>query len=135
MEYGFALVAVWMLYTLFSWTLHLAASRNQGKLDLTFVERYAQQRTEALLIDFAGKGLPEMNRRQIWRRIGWIWKSTRTIALHSGRWSVAPWLALFALIGFILGLKTLFSPNSHNLRLLLGGRDFVSFLVADRRKN
>lgn len=135
MEHALALVALWIFYTLFSWTPNLAASRTRGDFNLTFSERNAQQRTEALLRDFAGPGLPDMNRRQIWRRIAWIWKSTRAIALHSGRWSVAPWLALFAVIGFLLGLKTLFAPNSRSLRLLLGGRDFVSFLVADRRKN
>jgi len=135
MQYWFALVAVWIVYTLLSWALQLSASRRQTDLRLSFEERDAQRRTEALLRDFGGAGLPEMNRREIWRRIVWIWKSARMIALRSGRWTAAPWLALFALVGLGLGFKTLLIPNSYDLRLLLGGRDFLSFLVADRRKN
>lgn len=134
MQYLLAFVVIWILYTLLSWSLQLLASRRQTDFRLSFDERHAQNRAEALLREFGGNGLPTMTRSEIWRRIVWIWKSARLITLRSGRWSAVPWLAVFALLGLGLGLKTVLFPNSSDLRLLLGGRDFLSFLVADRRK-
>lgn len=113
-----------------SWVAEMIIGGTQRELLLSFDEKTAHQRADETQQAFTDSRLPPLGRMEILRRVAWIWKSARVMALRSGRWSALPWIVLIAGLCCAVVVKTLISPNSHNLRIILGGREFVLFLVA-----
>lgn len=135
MEYVLAATAGFIAFTLVPWAAEILTSRGDPEVILASDERTALQRTEEIVRLFADNALPEMGRLEMLRRVNWIWRSARLIALRSGRWSAIPWLALGALCCLALSVKTLIVPDSHDLRLLLGGREFLDYFTLVKRRS
>ncbi len=87
---------------------------------------------DSLHVAYVENALGDLGRFQMLKRVGWIWKSSRAIALRSGRWIVLPWLVLLLLSCVALGLKSLLLPRARDLRFLLGGREFLCLLVSEK---
>ncbi len=116
-----------------AWLLEALTSRADDTVLLSTDERVATERFLFFMRQFEEDGFPALNRRQIWTRIRLIWQATRVTALRSGLLGALAWLGLFGLVAFALSVKTLFRPRAHDLRLLLGGNEFIAFFVAKRR--
>lgn len=112
-----------------NWIWALVTDQSHRKLVRHLDEHKAAQENQRLLEQFMDEGLPDWNRRQIWRRMTWIWKETRGWIIRSGRVLNLFWLFLFAVLYTSLWLKTLLFPDSHDLRLLLGGRSWLMYVV------
>lgn len=115
----------------FAWVIELITGRREREMRLSLDERLALDRFDALYRVFAARGLPKLGRCELLRHITWIWKSTRFVALRSGRWSAAVGLFCFAHLCALLAFKTLVYADSHDLRLLFGARDLISYLALD----
>ena len=116
-----------------TWVIHIALGRAAGEVRLSTDEKLSLERTLQMSEAFAEAELPPMGRLEVWRRITVIWKSVRAAVLHSGRWAGLPWLFLLGVLSPLITLKTLISPDSHDLRILLAGREFIDFFLAGRR--
>ncbi len=114
-----------LAFALIHWIWEAMTGQDHRKLVRDLDEYKANQENEKLIEEFFDEGLPDWDRKEIWRRMGWLWKETRGWALRSpGLLSLAA-LALYAVLYNLIWLKTLVRPNSMDLRLLLGGRVWV----------
>lgn len=94
----------------------------------------ASTENEKLLQEYAEGGLPDWDREGIRQRMGWIWKETRGWVYGSPRPVSLLSLGLFILLYQYVWLKTLFFPNSRDLRLLLGARVWILH-IAQKQEN
>ncbi len=134
LEMVWILFAGGVLYVGACWLAAYASADEQGRMFLSSDERVALTRTEALQRELAENGMPPLSRREIWRRINWIWKSSRFLALQSGRPLPAAAVPILWVAAVLLSLKTLILPRAHDLRVLLGGKEFLYYLVGGRRR-
>lgn len=93
----------------------------------------ATQENERLLDEFVSQSMPERGRREIWLRMGWIWKETRALVLRSRSLAGFVSLGLFALLYIFFWFKTLVWANARDLRLLLGGRGALLYVLQERK--
>lgn len=106
-----------------------------GEMFVSTDERIALTQTEALQAEFVETGIRRLSRRGIWERINWIWKSARVTALSSKHLPAIIGLSMVWILAFLIACKTLLAPRAYDLRILLGGKEFVFYLVSgkDRR--
>ena len=127
MIYLFTLAGGAFSFVLATWVMEKIALAGEKEMLLSLDERLAVERYNALREEFADRGLPQMKRREIWRRIAWIWHFTRLVALRSARLGAVAWLAFFGLACLGLILKTALFPRSRDLRFLIGGNELITF--------
>ncbi len=123
------------LALLANWLWHVMTGQSHRELVRTLDEHRASQENQRLLEEFLDGRLPKLGRRQIWYRMNWVWKETRGWVLRSGRFGSFVGLFLFALLYTGLWLKTLVWPDSHDLRLMLGGRSWLMYLVRNENNS
>ena len=112
-----------------SWIWEHMTGQIHGPLVGELDEYKAAQENQELFDQFLSEGLPDFGRPEIWYRMGWIWKETRAWAVRSGSFFALACLAFFGVLYTGLWLKTLLWPDSHDLRVLLGGRSFFLQLL------
>ncbi len=91
--------------------------------DLDEIE--ASDENEKLIDEFFQNGLPDWDRKEIWRRMSWLWKETRGWVFESPKPVSVFSLGLFLLLYNYVWIKTALFPNSRDLRLLLAGRVWI----------
>lgn len=129
---SFVLGATLCLLAVWVWEA-MTGTRHRGLVrDLD--EYKAARENERLLEEFLDEGLPDLGRAEIWRRMAWVWKETRGWALRSGDPMSVAGLGLFSLLYLCVWLKTAVYPDSHDLRLLLGGRNSMAYLASKRKR-
>ncbi len=82
-------------------------------------------RVEHMLEELDNRTFESLPRWLIWKRMSWIWRETRILAMASAGLSSSFFLILFALLYGLVWIKSLISPNVQDLRILLGGEMFV----------
>lgn len=117
-----------------SWLGAYLCADASGEMFVSSDERVAIAQTESLEAEFVATGIRALNRHGIWRRINWIWKSARVTALSSGHFPAIIGLSILWVLAVILTVKTFFIPRAYDLRILLGGKEFVFYLVTGRRR-
>ncbi len=98
-------------------------------------EYKARSENEKLIAEFFDRGLPDWDRREIWRRMNWLWKETRGWVFAAPGLGRLAGLAAFALLYSYIWFKTLLFPNSQDLRLLLGGRVWILHIAQKQRQD
>ncbi len=115
------------------WGVAYYCANRQDEMFLSTDERVSLARTEALQEELARQGFSRLNRRQIWRRVNWIWKSARVIALNSGHLPAIAGLAVVGVLAALVAFKTILLPKAADLGAVLGGKEFIFYLVSSRR--
>lgn len=116
-----------------TWLWEYMTGESHAELVRELDERKAQIENEKLLDVFVEEGFPRLGRREIWIRMGWIWKETRGLVVHSGQIAGYICLGLFAFLYTSLWFKNLAVPNPDDLRILLGGRGAVLYVLQERK--
>ncbi len=115
------------------WVWEFMTGPSHAPLVRAIDEHRAAKENEELMRQFLHDDLPPLNRAEIWVRMGWIWRETRGWVVASGRLLGFLVLALFALLYAFLWFKTLVWPSSDDLRLLLGGRSLLLYVVQNEK--
>ncbi len=115
------------------WAAAYFCSDDGGEMLLSTDERIALTQTEALEAEFVETGIRRLSRRGVWKRINWIWKSARVTALGSGHLPAIIGLSIVWVLAILIALKTLIAPRAYDLRILLGGKEFVFYLVSGKK--
>ncbi len=114
------------------WMAAYFCSDKTGEMFVSSDEQFALTQTEALQAEFVETGIPPLGRRELLQRINWIWKTARVTALSSGHLPAIFGLALVWFLAVLLAIKSLLFPKAYDLRILLGGKEFVFYLVSGR---
>lgn len=132
MVYLFIFILGGLAAFLCAWVWEAMIGRSPTLAARAMVEYQAAQENQRLLDEFVAGELPELSRSEIWEKMGWFWKEPRGWVARSG--GALSWICLsvFAALYAYLWFKTLLSPNSHDLRLLLGGRSLIMYVTQER---
>ncbi len=114
------------------WMAAYFCSNRDGEMFVSSDERFALAQTEALQAEFVETGILPLGRRELLQRINWIWKTARVTALSSGHLPAIVGLTLVWFLAVLIALKSVLMPKAYDLRILLGGKEFVFYLVSGR---
>lgn len=134
MHYALIFILGGLVYAIGHHVWELMTGQYHAPLVRNLDECEASDENEKLVEEFFVNGLPDWDRREIWRRMSWIWKETRGWVFESPKAVSLFSLGLFVLLYTCVWLKTLLFPNSSDLRLLLGGRVWIMH-IAQRQEN